>query len=107
MRLKGRHRRGVVDVVEREVSRGRSTTAAGAYAGEALNGHEAGNGGYSQGWTSTDEAGPREGPNEEESVTLTECGKAMHQMSAKAELAREGRGEASEYRAVVKPDEQA
>jgi len=36
----------------------------------------------------------REGPNETESATTTECGKAMHQMPTKVELALESRGEA-------------
>ncbi len=35
-----------------------------------------------------------EGPNEKESTPTTECGKAMHQMPAEAELALESRGEA-------------
>jgi hypothetical protein len=36
----------------------------------------------------------REGPNEKESATATQCGKAMHQMSAQAELLLNGLGEA-------------
>ena len=47
-----------------------------------------------------------EGPNERESAITTECGKAMHQMPANAELAPESRGEAPGYGAAVKPDEQ-
>ena len=47
-----------------------------------------------------------EGPNEKESATTTQCGKAMHQMSASAELAPESRGETPGYGAAVKPDEQ-
>ena len=35
-----------------------------------------------------------EGPNEKEIVATTQCGKAMHQKSAQAELALESRGEA-------------
>ena len=35
-----------------------------------------------------------EGPNERESAAATECGKAMHQMPARAEFALESRGEA-------------
>ena len=41
-----------------------------------------------------DPAPADEGPNETESAPTTECGKAMHQMLAEAELALESRGEA-------------
>ena len=41
------------------------------------------------------DASPRaEGPNEKESARTMDCGKAMHQMPALAELALESRGEA-------------
>ena len=39
-----------------------------------------------------------EGPNERESAAATECGKAMHQMPARAEFALESRGEAPRVR---------
>jgi len=55
-----------------------------------------------------------EGPNEKESAPTTECGKAMHQMPAQAELALESRGEAPRVersgeagRAGVETDAQA
>ena len=55
-----------------------------------------------------------EGPNEKESAPTTECGKAMHQMPAEAELALENRGEAPKVersgeagRAGVETDAQA
>jgi hypothetical protein len=41
-----------------------------------------------------DQTPSAEGPNERESATTAQCGKAMHQMSASAELALESRGEA-------------
>ena len=44
--------------------------------------------------TRLDPAPADEGPNEKESAPTTECGKAVHQMPAKAELALESRGEA-------------
>ena len=62
-------------------------------AGSALNGHEAGNGGDSQGQDLNGRDGQREGPNREESESSVSRGKAMHQMSL-WELPLEGRGEA-------------
>jgi RNA-directed DNA polymerase len=59
----------------------------------ALNGHEAGNGGHSQGRDLNGRDGQREGPNREESESFVDRGKAMHQMSL-WELPPEGRGEA-------------
>ena len=66
-------------------------TAPGA--GSALHGHEAGNGGHSQGQDLNERDGPREGPNREESESLVSRGKAMHQMSL-WELPLEDRSEA-------------
>jgi len=60
----------------------------------ALNGHEAGNGGHSQGQDLNGRDGQREGPNREESESFVSRGKAMHQMSMQMELPLEGRGEA-------------